>query len=469
MDKKLLTLFFLSGASALMQQLVWTRLPTLLFGSTTLAASTVLTALCGSRLERLRRAAIHWRGMCAIRVILRGEVAVLLAAALLAVAGANEARARPAAGSGCLEPASWYSPESGRLEKVAGAELLREIARRDVVLLGEQHDAADHHRWQLQTLAALQLLRPRMVIGFESFPRRVQPVLDRWIAAELSEKQFLEQTDWDKVWTYPAELYMPLFQFARLNRIPMVALNVERSLTEAIMRAGWEAVPEAQWEGVSRPAAPPPAHLDGLFEAYKQHAKEVAGRDGAASRDSAGFRNFVAAQTAWDRAMAEALARALHDGERDERPLVVGIMGSGHLRHGHGIPHQLRALGVMRVATLLPIDADAGCAGVETGLADALYSIARSPQDQAPRPRLGVRVQQSEDGVTLVDVLPRSLAEASGLKRGDRVLTIAGTAVSKASAVIAAVRAQPAGTWLPMRVRRGNKSLDIIVKFPREP
>jgi hypothetical protein len=54
---------------------------------------------------------------------------------------------------------------------------------RDVLLLGEQHDDADHHQWQLQVLAGLHALRPEMIIGFEMFPRRVQPVLDRWVPA----------------------------------------------------------------------------------------------------------------------------------------------------------------------------------------------------------------------------------------------------------------------------------------------
>ena len=44
---RLLILFFFSGATALVYQVVWTRLLTLAFGSTTLAVSTVLTAFMG--------------------------------------------------------------------------------------------------------------------------------------------------------------------------------------------------------------------------------------------------------------------------------------------------------------------------------------------------------------------------------------------------------------------------------------
>src|SRR5947199_4797532 len=42
-----LACFFLSGASGLILELLWTRMLTLVFGSTTLAVSTVLTAFMG--------------------------------------------------------------------------------------------------------------------------------------------------------------------------------------------------------------------------------------------------------------------------------------------------------------------------------------------------------------------------------------------------------------------------------------
>jgi uncharacterized iron-regulated protein len=284
----------------------------------------------------------------------------------------------------CIAAPGWYTLDAAAPRPAAGRDILADMARRDIVLLGEQHANASHHQWQLQTLAALLQLRPRMIIGFESFPRRAQPVLDRWVAGELAMRQFLEQTEWEKVWRFPAELYLPLFHFARLNRVPMVALNVDRSLTEAVTRNGWDAVADARKEGVSRPAPATPAYTDYLFEVFKRHDR-IAGKPTAeASRDAAEFRFFVEAQTAWDRAMAEALAQRLDTAATSERPLVVGIMGGGHIRHGFGVPHQLRDLGAGNLGALLPVDPRRDCASLKPGLADAVFAIPRVPDEKSP-------------------------------------------------------------------------------------
>ena len=54
---------------------------------------------------------------------------------------------------------------------------MRAAAEKRVVLLGETHDIAEIHRWQLHVTAFLHMLRPQMAVGFEMFPLRVQPVL----------------------------------------------------------------------------------------------------------------------------------------------------------------------------------------------------------------------------------------------------------------------------------------------------
>ena len=152
---------------------------------------------------------------------------------------------------GCVPVATWMVPAGERLD---GKDVLARAAQGSVVLLGEIHDSYEHHRWQLQTLAELYALRPDMVIGFEMFPRRVQKVLDRWVAGELSETEFLKGVDWINVWRFDPYLYMPLFHFARMNRIPMVALNISEPLRVAVRDKGFDGVPQPEREGVERPA-----------------------------------------------------------------------------------------------------------------------------------------------------------------------------------------------------------------------
>ncbi len=59
---------------------------------------------------------------------------------------------------GCVPVAAWVAPAGG--ETLRGEEVVAAAAKRAVVLLGETHDNAEHHRWQLQTIAALHQCGP---------------------------------------------------------------------------------------------------------------------------------------------------------------------------------------------------------------------------------------------------------------------------------------------------------------------
>jgi hypothetical protein len=290
-----------------------------------------------------------------------------------------------------------------------------------------------------------------MVIGFEAFPRRVQPALDKWVAGELTEQQFLAEARWDEVWSMSSELYMPLFEFARLHRVPMVALNVDKALTDAVAAKGWDAVPEREREGLTRPAPAPKDYLQDLEEVHKMHR---------ASGGKTTLRHFVEAQQTWDRAMAQGLAAQTGRGA-----LVVGIIGSGHLRYGHGVALQLRDLGVTRIGTLLPVER-ALCKELAAGFADAAFVIPERPTVKPPPPRLGVQLEQDGANVRLAEVMAGSLAERTGLRKGDVIAAAAGKTLTRIGELIRTVRAAPEGTWLPLQVKRGEETHDIVVKFP---
>jgi uncharacterized iron-regulated protein len=386
-----------------------------------------------------------------------------LAAAILAstLPLAQAAATMSAAGT-CGQPGQWLIPPATgagpAASSVAATELLDRLARKQVVLLGENHSSADDHRWQLDVLTALQQRHPDLAIGFEMFPRRVQGVLDRWVAGQLTEAEFLRQAEWEVVWRFDAELYLPLFRFARQHRLPMLALNVERRLVNQVRAAGWEGTPEAQREGVGRPAEPPPLYRRELQAVFDEHPDSNNGDE--ATR----FARFVAAQTLWDRAMAEGIARFRHD---HPATLVVGILGAGHVRHGHGVPHQLKALGGDQSANLLTLPSDHPCSELTAGLADAVYVIPPQPEWGLPAPpRLGVSLKEVPDGVMIETVMPGSLAERSGLRNGDIIVQAAGNKVGGIEEVRAYVRRQPAGTSLPLLIQRAGWNLEIVVRFP---
>ena len=90
--------------------------------------------------------------------------------------------------SECVPVGSWIVPG---VRRINDNEVISHAANQSVVLLGEAHANLEHHRWQLQMLVSLHTVHPNLSIGFEMFPRRVQKVLDQWVAGELSEAEFL--------------------------------------------------------------------------------------------------------------------------------------------------------------------------------------------------------------------------------------------------------------------------------------
>jgi uncharacterized iron-regulated protein len=388
---------------------------------------------------------------------LRASLAVL-AVAVASCGGLRGAPPAPpaAAMTTCVPAARWVTPVSGRQHTTP--DVIARAARSRIVLLGEHHDRSDHHRWQLQTVAALAARRPTIVLGFEMFPRRAQPVLDRWVAGEIDADTLLRDSDWEHVWGFPPALYLPLFEFARLNHVPMRAVNVDRSLVARVGREGWAAVPAAEREGVSDPAPPTPAYEATLSEVMAAHGGQGVG-------DETSRRRFVEAQLTWDRALAEGLADAAR---ANPDALVVGIMGSGHLEGGHGVPHQLAALGVHDVTVLLPWDTTRDCAALAPDLADAVFGIGPAIEAAGDRPRLGVTLAPADGaGARVAEVARPSVAASAGLRPGDVIVEAAGAAVATPADLRAVVDVQAPGTWLPLRVRRHGRERQVVARFER--
>jgi len=383
---------------------------------------------------------------------MRHGVALVLAGLLAALSLPAPAGAQ----GSCVPLGQWIEP--GKSKPVKVEDVIDEAADRKIVLLGEAHDEPEHQRWALHTIAALHGRRPDMVLGFEAFPRRVQPVLDRWVAGALDERGFLAEAEWHRIWGFDPAPYMAIFHFARANRLRMVALNVDRAVVSRVGREGLAQVPQAEREGVGEPAPARTFYLDRLADTYRRHQGADAPMP---DRVDPRFLRFVDAQLLWDRAMAEALNAASR--AKDE-PLVVGLMGGGHVEHREGVPAQLHALGRKDAFVMLPWTEGRDCGALRKGLADMVYGVAPS-RAASPPPRLGVALDADPEGAKVRQVVAGSVAAAAGLRPGDVVLAAAGEVIADPTGLGEIVRRQPPGTWLPLVVRREGRFVDVMVEF----
>ncbi|RUA22704.1 hypothetical protein DSL92_04210 [Billgrantia gudaonensis] len=115
----------------------------------------------------------------------------------------------------------WLRPADGI---PTAPELFVKLARQDVVMR-EQHDNADHHRWQLHTLAGLQARRPELVIGMEMLPAKTADA--GCLGGRRARRgQFLARSEVvQRVGLRSGPLLADL-HFARLHRIPVKAINI---------------------------------------------------------------------------------------------------------------------------------------------------------------------------------------------------------------------------------------------------
>ncbi|MGZ9149142.1 MAG: ChaN family lipoprotein, partial [Candidatus Deferrimicrobiaceae bacterium] len=126
--------------------------------------------------------------------------------------------------------------EEGLMDMLSGARL---------VCVGETHDNLNDQRVELTVVRELHRRFPgKVAVGMEMFREPQQGTLDRWVAGELTELDFLKESKWYEAWGFDFGAYRDLLLFAKENRIDVIALNPSRELQEAVRRTGLDNVPE---------------------------------------------------------------------------------------------------------------------------------------------------------------------------------------------------------------------------------
>lgn len=209
---------------------------------------------------------------------------------------------------------------------------LGKMADASVVYLGETHNSKADHAAQLEIIEALSAQND-IAIALEMFQRPFQPVLDAYLAGEITEAELVAQSEYETRWGFDWEFYAPIVRYAQNNQIPLIALNTPSEITRQVASEGLESLNGQDFQFV-----PSIDEIDLSNQAYRELLQTVFSAHGAHG-NSDGFENFFAAQVLWDETMADGVARQL-SAEPDRQ--IVAIVGEGHVGYGHGIPDRVR-------------------------------------------------------------------------------------------------------------------------------
>ncbi len=244
-------------------------------------------------------------------------------------------------GSGCTA-SEWETthglghPLTGKIWDVSTAsfidrtELVSRMAHARFVLLGENHDNPDHHRLQAELLRRLVNVGRRPAVGFEMLDLDDETAIARHLARAPKDATGLgkavgwKQRGWPD-WKY----YQPIAQVALDAGLPIVAMNLRRSIVKTLRRDGVAGLKRELVRKLELDRPVPP-------DLWKTMADDLRrAHCGYAAEDH--LETMIMIQRARDARMAERMISA------DGPDGLVLVAGAGHARIDYGVPTYIRA------------------------------------------------------------------------------------------------------------------------------
>ncbi len=255
-----------------------------------------------------------------------------------------------------------------------------QLAKADVVFLGEQHDDPRTHQLEVAALDAISRRRQGpVVLALEMFERDVQANLDAYLAGRMPEAEFLAAS---RPWPNYATDYRPMVEYARAKGWSVIAGNVPRRHASTVARRGLAALdslPAAERAFVAQQLSCP---RDGYWTRFKATMGDMSGHGMQMSPDQVEqmvWRTYEA-QCVKDETMGEAVAAA--QASRDA--LVIHANGSFHSDYRFGTADRVkRRLPRARIAVVsfVPVaDLDAVDAKAHRKLGDYVVFTLATPK-----------------------------------------------------------------------------------------
>lgn len=209
-------------------------------------------------------------------------------------------------------------------------DVLKAIEKTDVVFLGEQHDDTTAHALQMQIFKAVfekYGKERRVALSMEMFERDVQIALDEYLKGYISETHFVSSS---RAWGNYKTDYRPLVEFAKENRLDVIAANAPRRYVNMVTRLGRDSLNQLSKEA-KKWLAPLP-----YGEASDTYAKKFDALMGGNTDSNTPLKHnpMLASQSLWDATMAFSISEYL---KQQKKALVVHLNGGFHTENRLGV------------------------------------------------------------------------------------------------------------------------------------
>lgn len=202
--------------------------------------------------------------------------------------------------------------------------MMVDLARADVVFVGEQHDDPNTHRLELALLEGIARRRSGVAVAMEMFERDTQSHMDDYLAGRISEADFLKAS---RPWpNYNAD-YRPIVEFAKAKNWRIITGNVPRRFASQVARSGLGAIDSLPAADRALIARQIDSTKDDYFKRFAETMKSHPAGSMSESEMGAMTERFYQAQCVKDDTMAESVAAAA---AVEPRPLIVHFNGAFH-------------------------------------------------------------------------------------------------------------------------------------------
>jgi uncharacterized iron-regulated protein len=208
-------------------------------------------------------------------------------------------------------------------KKVSYKKMIKELAKKDIVLFGESHNNAIAHWLELSVAKDLSEKRT-LTFGAEMFEADNQQALNDYLSGKITAKGLDSAA---RLWSNYKTDYAPIVNFAKEKNAPFIATNIPRRYASLVSKKGFEALDtlsalEKTW------MAPLPMDYDATLPGYVKMLEMMGGHSGP---------NLPKAQATKDATMAYFILQNIKPGN-----LFIHYNGSFHSDNYDGINWYLK-------------------------------------------------------------------------------------------------------------------------------